>query len=59
MSIEQINQIIGQLEASIDKIESFLDIETFADYCDSTYTAIAHWKILQKKIKDESKSETN
>ena len=59
MTIEQINQIIGQLEVSINKIEPFLDLETFAEYCDSTYTAISHWKILQKKIKDESKSKTD
>lgn len=59
MTQEMINQIIGQLEASVDKVEPYLDLEDFTSYCDGVYTAIAHWKVIQKKIKDESKSETD
>ena len=48
MTKEIINQQIGQIEASIEKIEPHLNQEEFADYCDSAYTMIAYWK---KQIK--------
>lgn len=51
MSIEQIQQIIGQLESGIDRIEPLLDEEDYKDYCDAQYTAITYWRILLKKAK--------
>ena len=44
----QVLQIIGQLEASINKVEPYLSTEDFRDYCDNAYTMIAYWK---KQIK--------
>ena len=44
MKKELINQQIGQIEVSIEKIEPHLNQEEFAEYCDSAYTIIAYWK---------------
>lgn len=52
MNKQQILQIIGQLEASIDKIEPQLDLEDFKEYCDSISVAITYWKIELKKLND-------
>lgn len=54
MSEQQILQTIGQLEASINKVEAYLDTEDFRDYCDSTYQAISHWRVILKKAKEEA-----
>lgn len=54
MTEQQILQVIGQLEASIDKIEAFLDNEEFKDYCDSVYNGITYWKVILKQIKNEN-----
>ena len=43
MTKEIINQQIGQIETSIEKIEPHLNQEEFADYCNSAYTMIAYW----------------
>ena len=43
MTKEIINQQIGQIEASIEKIEPHLNKEQFQEYCDSAYTMIAYW----------------
>jgi hypothetical protein len=51
ISEPQIQQIIGQLESSISKIEPYLDDESFKDYCDSTYSAIAEWRAVLKKVR--------
>lgn len=48
MTNEIINQQIGQIESSIEKIEPHLSPDEFAEYCDSAYTMIAYWK---KQIK--------
>ena len=48
MTKEIINQQIGQIETSIEKIEPYLNKVQFQDYCDSAYTMIAYWK---KQIK--------
>jgi len=50
MNKQQILQTIGQLEASIDKIEASLTLEEFREYCDSIATAITYWKIELKKL---------
>ena len=54
MTKEMINQQIRQIEASIEKIESHLNQEEFADYCDSAYTMIAYWKRQIKLCEDGS-----
>jgi len=50
MTVIQIKQTIGQLEASIDKIEPRLSLEEFKEYCDGIHTAITFWKIELKKL---------
>jgi len=50
MTPVQIKQTIGQLEASIDKIEPSLSLEEFKDYCDSISVAITYWKVELKKV---------
>jgi len=47
----QVLQIIGQLEASINKVEPYLSTEDFRDYCDSTYSSIAMWRVVLKKVR--------
>ena len=54
MTKEIINQQIGQIETSIEKIEPYLNKEEFADYCDSAYTMIAYWKRQIKLCGDGS-----
>ena len=54
MTKEVINQQIGQIEASIEKIEPHLNRVEFADYCDSAYTMIAYWKRQIKLCEDGS-----
>ena len=49
-----IDQQIGQIEASIEKIESHLNRVEFAEYCDSAYTMIAYWKRQIKLCEDGS-----
>jgi len=52
MNEQQIMQIIGQFESSIDKIEDSLSEEDFKDYCDATYTSITYWRLLLKSVKE-------
>ena len=54
MTKEVINQQIGQIEASIEKIEPYLNKEQFQEYCDSAYTMIAYWKRQIKLCEDGS-----
>lgn len=54
----QIKQIIGQQEASIDKIEPYLSEEDFAIFCDASATAITYWKIQLKRIHDKERGLT-
>ena len=54
MTKEIINQQIGQIETSIEKIEPHLSQEEFADYCDSAYTIIAYWKKQIKLCNDDT-----
>ena len=56
----QVQQTIGQLEASIHKAEPFLSQEEFEEYCDAIYTNIAYWRKILKKIKNSNEiKETN
>ena len=48
----QVLQIIGQLEASINKVEPYLSTEDFRDYCDSTYSSIAMWRVVLHTIRE-------
>ncbi len=54
MTKEIINQQIGQIGASIEKIEPHLNRVEFADYCDSAYTMVAYWKKQIKLCSDGS-----
>ena len=53
MTIVQVKQTIGQLNASIAKIEPELTVEEFRDYCDSVATLITYWKIVLKKLNED------
>lgn len=44
MNKQKINQIIGQIEKSIEEIEPHLNEEEFKDYCDNAYSMISYWK---------------
>lgn len=48
----KIKQVIGQLEASIDKIAPELTMEEFKDYCDAAATVITYWQIQLKKLRE-------
>jgi hypothetical protein len=52
MTKVQIKQTIGQLEASIDKIEPLVNQEDFAVYCDAIQTAIVAWRCKLKEIRN-------
>ena len=43
MTKEIINQQIGQIEDSIEKIEPYLNKEQFQEYCDSAHTMMVYW----------------
>ena len=51
LSEVQIQQTIGQLEASINKVEPYLSVEDFKDYCDSTYTSISYWRVILRNTR--------
>ena len=51
MTETQIKQVIGQQEASINKVEPYLTPEEFADYCDNIYTCIAYFRKIEQKVK--------
>jgi hypothetical protein len=57
LSETQIRQIIGNLEASIEKIEPMLDFEEFQNYCDDVASAVTQWRILLKKVKEQKTNE--
>lgn len=54
MTKEMINQQIGQIEASIEKIEPYLSEDEFWDYCDSAYTLVSYWKSQLKNCENDS-----
>ena len=49
--IVKFQQSKGQLLASIEKVEKYLSLEDFKDYCDAIYTAIAYQDVILKAIK--------
>ena len=53
--ITKFQQSKGQLLASIEKIEDYLSLEDFKDYCDSIYTAVAYQDIVLKLLKSPDK----
>ena len=53
--ITKFQQSKGQLLASIEKIEKYLPLEDFKDYCDSIYTAVAYQDVVLKAIKSPDK----
>lgn len=54
LTIIQIKQTIGQMKASIDKVEVELTKEEFKDYCDHIYSVMAYWKEILKIKEDEN-----
>lgn len=55
--IVKFQQSKGQLLASIEKIEKYLPLEDFKDYCDSIYTAVAYQDVVLKVIKSPDKKD--
>ena len=55
--ITKFQQSKGQLLASIEKIEKYLPLEDFKDYCDSIYTAVAYQDVISKAIKSPDKED--
>jgi hypothetical protein len=53
MTIVQVKQVIGQINATIDKIEPELSVEEFREYCDSVATLITYWKMHLKKLNED------
>ena len=49
--ITKFQQSNGQLLASIEKIEKYLPLEDFKDYCDAIYTVVAYQDVILKAIK--------
>lgn len=59
MSETQILQTIGQLEASINTVEPYLDEEDFRNYCDSIYSVITNWRVILKHMREQSTDDIN
>ena len=53
--IIKFQQSKGQLLASIEKVEKYLPLEDFKDYCDAIYTAVAYQDVISKAIKSTDK----
>ena len=53
--IVKVQQSKGQLLASIEKVEKYLPLEDFKDYCDAIYTAVAYQDVILKAIKSPDK----
>ena len=53
--IIKFQQSKGQLLASIEKIEDYLPLEDFKDYCDTIYTAVAYQDKILKLLKSLDK----
>ena len=53
--IIKFQQSKGQLLASIEKIENYLPLEDFKDYCDAIYTAVAYQDTILKLLKSPNK----
>ena len=55
--IIKFQQSKGQLLASIEKVEKYLPLEDFKDYCDAIYTAVAYQDVILKAIKSPDKED--
>ena len=55
--ITKFQQSKGQLLASIEKVEKYLPLEDFKDYCDAIYTAVAYQDVVLKAIKSPDKED--
>ena len=55
--IVKFQQSKGQLLASIEKVEKYLPLEDFKDYCDAIYTAVAYQDVISKAIKSPDKED--
>ena len=55
--IIKFQQSKGQLLASIEKVEKYLPLEDFKDYCDAIYTAVAYQDVILKAIKFPNKED--
>ena len=55
--IVKIQQSKGQLLASIEKVEKYLPLEDFKDYCDAIYTAVAYQDVILKSVKSPDKED--
>ena len=55
--IVKVQQSKGQLLASIEKVEKYLPLEDFKDYCDAIYTAVAYQDVILKAIKFPDKED--
>lgn len=55
--IIKFQQSKGQLLASIEKVEKYLPLEDFKDYCDAIYTAVAYQDVISKAIKSPDKED--
>ena len=55
--IVKFQQSKGQLFASIEKVEKYLPLEDFKDYCDAIYTAVAYQDVILKAIKFPDKED--
>ena len=57
MTETQILQVIGQLEAGVNKVEPYLCSEDFKEYCDAIYSAISTWRIILKELRESGSGE--
>ena len=55
--IIKFQQSKGQLLASIEKVEDYLPLEDFKDYCDAIYTAVAYQDTILKLLKSPDKKD--
>lgn len=55
--IVRFQQSKGQLLASIEKVEDYLPLEDFKDYCDAIYTAVAYQDTILKLLKSPDKKD--
>lgn len=58
MTEQQISQILGQLQSSINKFEETNpEKEDYIEYCDNMYTCITYWRDELRKVKKLQKNE--
>ena len=53
--IVKVQQSKGQLLASIEKVEKYLPLEDFKDYCDTIYTVVVYQDVILKLLKSPDK----